>query len=305
MASEALVTEGLTRRYGARTSLDALTVRVLEGDVYGFLGPNGAGKTTAIRCILGLIRADAGSVTIFGERDPVRQRAHVGAMVETPAFHGWMTGRQNLERAVAFAGQGTKEDIDRALSQVGLLGRDGEKVQGYSLGMRQRLGIARTLVGRPRLLILDEPTNGLDPRGMREVRDLLSQLARDARLTIFISSHLLAEIEQLCSRVGILNQGRLVSEGTVDELIARRDRVLEVEVDARPAEQLAAAVASLPGASLRPAIDGGLPRIALEGLDPAELNAHLTGQGLRVFALIPQRSSLEDVFLSLTTKELT
>jgi ABC-2 type transport system ATP-binding protein len=305
MASEALVTEGLTRRYGARTSLDALTVRVLEGDVYGFLGPNGAGKTTAIRCILGLIRADAGSVTIFGERDPVRQRAHVGAMVETPAFHGWMTGRQNLERAVAFAGQGSKEDIDRALSQVGLLGRDGEKVQGYSLGMRQRLGIARTLVGRPRLLILDEPTNGLDPRGMREVRDLLSQLARDARLTIFISSHLLAEIEQLCSRVGILNQGRLVSEGTVDELIARRDRVLEVEVDARPAEQLAAAVASLPGASLRPAIDGGLPRIALEGLDPAELNAHLTGQGLRVFALIPQRSSLEDVFLSLTTKELT
>jgi ABC-2 type transport system ATP-binding protein len=226
-------------------------------------------------------------------------------MVETPAFHGWMTGRQNLERAVAFAGQGSKEDIDRALSQVGLLGRDGEKVQGYSLGMRQRLGIARTLVGRPRLLILDEPTNGLDPRGMREVRDLLSQLARDARLTIFISSHLLAEIEQLCSRVGILNQGRLVSEGTVDELIARRDRVLEVEVDARPAEQLAAAVASLPGASLRPAIDGGLPRIALEGLDPAELNAHLTRQGLRVFALIPQRSSLEDVFLSLTTKELT
>jgi ABC-2 type transport system ATP-binding protein len=305
MASEALVTEGLTRRYGARTSLDALTVRVLEGDVYGFLGPNGAGKTTAIRCILGLIRADAGSVTIFGERDPVRQRAHVGAMVETPAFHGWMTGRQNLERAVAFAGQGSREDIDRALSQVGLLGRDGEKVQGYSLGMRQRLGIARTLVGRPRLLILDEPTNGLDPRGMREVRDLLSQLARDARLTIFISSHLLAEIEQLCSRVGILNQGRLVSEGTVDELIARRDRVLEVEVDARPAEQLAAAVASLPGASLRPAIDGGLPRIALEGLDPAELNAHLTRQGLRVFALIPQRSSLEDVFLSLTTKELT
>jgi len=200
MASEALVTEGLTRRYGARTSLDALTVRVLEGDVYGFLGPNGAGKTTAIRCILGLIRADAGSVTIFGERDPVRQRAHVGAMVETPAFHGWMTGRQNLERAVAFAGQGTKEDIDRALSQVGLLGRDGEKVQGYSLGMRQRLGIARTLVGRPRLLILDGPTNGLGPRGMREVRDLLSQLARDARLTIFISSHLLAEIEQLCSR---------------------------------------------------------------------------------------------------------
>lgn len=305
MASEALVTEGLTRRYGARTSLDALSVRVLEGDVYGFLGPNGAGKTTAIRCILGLIAADAGSVTIFGERDPVRQRAHVGAMVETPAFHGWMTGRQNLERAVAFAGQGSKEDIDRALSQVGLLGRDGEKVQGYSLGMRQRLGIARTLVGRPRLLILDEPTNGLDPRGMREVRDLLSQLARDTRLTIFISSHLLAEIEQLCSRVGILNQGRLVSEGTVDELIARRDRVLEVEVDARPAEQLAAAVASLPGASLRPSVDGGLPRIALEGLDPAELNAHLTRQGLRVFALIPQRSSLEDVFLSLTTKELT
>jgi len=140
---------------------------------------------------------------------------------------------------------------------------------------------------------------------MREVRDLLSQLARDARLTIFISSHLLAEIEQLCSRVGILNQGRLVSEGTVDELIARRDRVLEVEVDARPAEQLAAAVASLPGATLRPAVDGDLPRIALEGLDPAELNAHLTRQGLRVFALIPQRSSLEDVFLSLTTKELT
>ena len=254
MASEALVTEGLTRRFGARTAVNGLSLRVLEGDVYGFLGPNGAGKTTAIRCILGLIAKDAGSVRIFGESDPVASRRHVGAMVETPAFHTWMSGRDNLRRAADFAGQGDAADITRALGLVGLAARADEPVRTYSLGMRQRLGIARALVGRPRLLILDEPTNGLDPRGMKEVRDVLAHLARTEKLTIFISSHLLSEIEALCERVGIVQDGTMVAEGTVRELVAGKGAVAEVDIGAPDASALGAAL----GAALMPSE----PRVA-------------------------------------------
>ncbi len=305
MASDALVTEGLTRRFGARTAVDALSIRVAEGDVYGFLGPNGAGKTTAIRCMLGLISKTSGTVQIFGESDPVRQRAHVGAMVETPAFHGWMSGRGNLERAVAFAGQGDASDIDRALTLVGLKEREREKVRAYSLGMKQRLGIARALVGRPKLLILDEPTNGLDPRGMVEVRELLARLARTEKLTILISSHLLSEIELLCNRVGILSHGRMVAEGSVKELVLGKGAVEEVEIAASDLAVLGQALRALQG--IRVVGDGepGRLRVALDGLGVAELNRALVQGGVSVTALVPVQRSLEDLFLSLTSKEIT
>ncbi len=301
-AIEALVTEGLTRRYGQRTAVDALSIRILEGDVYGFLGPNGAGKTTAIRCILGLIRRDAGSVRIFGESDPVRQRRHVGAMVETPAFHQWMTGRANLERAAAFSGLGDIADIDRVLDLVGLAGRDREKVRGYSLGMRQRLGIARALIGRPRLLVLDEPTNGLDPRGMKEVRDLLAHLAREESLTIFVSSHLLSEIEQLATRVGIIEHGKLVREGTVAELVgsAGQQQVDVTVTDAYAAQRV---IADLAGASV--VAEGPPLRVALDGVDISGLNRALVSGGVGVCGLSPVQRSLEELFLSLTSAELT
>jgi ABC-type multidrug transport system ATPase subunit len=303
---EALVTRGLTRRFGGRTAVNNLDLRVLEGDVYGFLGPNGAGKTTAIRCILGLISKDEGSVSIFGESDPVKSRSLAGAMVETPAFHPWMSGRQNLERAVAFAGRGDSADIDRALQLVGLWGREKEPVRQYSLGMRQRLGIARCLVGKPRILILDEPTNGLDPRGMREIRDLLFNLARDTQLTIFISSHLLSEIELLCNRVGIIDGGRMIAEGTVKELVEGRGSVQEVELGAADVEALREALKRISGITLvEGSEDSDRVRVGLVNIDPATLNQRLAEQGISLSALVPVQRSLEELFLSLTKKVLT
>ena len=304
MPVPALVTKGLTRRFGSRTAVDNLSVEVQEGDTYGFLGPNGAGKTTAIRCILGLIKRDAGEVSIFGETG-LAARRHVGAMVETPAFHKWMSGRANLERAVAFAGLGDRSDIDRSLELVGLKGREDEPVGTYSLGMRQRLGIARALVGRPRLLILDEPTNGLDPRGMKEVRDLLANLARTEKLTIFISSHLLAEIEALCSRVGIIEDGKMIAEGQVDELVAGKSSVQEVDVAAADMARLGEAIAALEGVSLiGDGVEGRL-RLGLEGRTVPQLNRALLEAGVELEALVPVQKSLEDLFLALTRKEIT
>lgn len=306
MASDALVTRGLTRRFGSRVAVSALDLRVRQGDVYGFLGPNGAGKTTAIRCILGLIRRDAGEVEIFGDRHPVRQRAAVGAMVETPAFHGWMTARANLERACAFAGAGDAASIAEALERVGLQGRADERVSTYSLGMRQRLGIARALVGRPRLLILDEPTNGLDPRGMREVRELLADLARRDGLTIFVSSHLLGEVEQLCTRVGILERGRMVAEGSVDELLRGAGvAVTEVDLESPDRDRLVAALDGVVGVERIGDGEGDRLRVRLDGVSPGELNQRLVQQGIIVSALVPVQKSLEDLFLTLTTEELT
>ena len=215
MASDALVTNGISRRFGQREALRSLSFSVREGEIYGFLGPNGAGKTTAIRCILGLIKADSGSVSIFGDSDTVSRLTGVGSMVETPAFHGFMTGHENLVLSAAYAGI-EESVIPPALAAVGLADRAHEAVDGYSLGMRQRLGLARAIMGSPRLLILDEPTNGMDPRGMKDVRDLLVRLAAQGT-SILVSSHLLAEVQQFCTRVGILDHGVLVHEGVVGD----------------------------------------------------------------------------------------
>lgn len=305
MSEAALVTEALTRTFGQRRAVSALNLRVEEGDVYGFLGPNGAGKTTAIRCMLGLLRMDAGTVRIFGESDRVRQREHVGAMVETPAFHPWMSGLDNLKRAAAFSGRGgSAASLLEALEQVGLRGRERERVSSYSLGMRQRLGIARALLGKPRLLILDEPTNGLDPRGMKEVRDLLSSLASDHQITIFISSHLLGEVEQLCTRVGIIDKGRLIAEGAPAELTARQQVVVELGAPDRAALQ--AALAQIPGAVVLGEGAHGRLRVSLSGtLGLGALNRALMSAGVELGALIPLTESLESLFLSMTSEDLT
>ncbi len=305
MASDvpALLVRGLTRRYGSRAVVDDLSLEVREGDLYGFLGPNGAGKTTAIRCILGLIRHDAGDVAIFGERDPVRRRQAVGAMVETPPFHEHLSARTNLEIAVAYAGRGDRADIESALERVGLRERAAERVRGYSLGMKQRLGIARALVGRPRLLVLDEPTNGLDPRGMREVRDLLLELVRRDRLTVFVSSHLLAEVQALCNRVGIIDHGRLQSEGDVKHLLAAGpDDTVHVEVGVSDRARALDLVAGLGGAEL--AGDGADGRlvIALRQMSAAALNRALVHGGVDVSYLALRQGTLEEHYLSVTGK---
>ena len=300
----ALEVTGLTRRFGARTAVNDLHLRVEPGDLYGFLGPNGAGKTTAMRCILSLIRRDAGEVRIFGESDPVRQRAWVGAIVEAPRFHEWMTGRANLALACAYAGQGTAADRTEALQRVGLADRADDRVRTYSHGMRQRLGIARALVGRPKLLLLDEPTNGLDPRGMREVRDLLHMLVRRDGLTVFLSSHLLAEIELLCNRVGILDQGQLSAEGEVATLVRdlAGDELIELGVD--DAAKARAVLADLAGAEFLGDGAAGRMRVSLRGLLPSDLNAQLVAAGLAVSAIVPQDRWLEELYLARTQQEV-
>jgi ABC-2 type transport system ATP-binding protein len=226
-------------------------------------------------------------------------------MVETPRFFDWMSARGNLERAVAFAGKGDRSDIDRALQLVGLWGREEEQVRNFSLGMRQRLGIARALVGRPKLLVLDEPTNGLDPRGMKEVRDLLDQLAKTTQLTIFISSHLLDEIEKLCDRVGIIEHGRMIAEGRVTDLVAGQSGASTVEVGSSDSELLRTTLEALPGVTLDGDGLGGRLRARLSGMDTPTLNAKLVQAGVPVTGLVPVERNLEQLFLSLTSKEIT
>jgi ABC-2 type transport system ATP-binding protein len=295
---------GLTRRFGARVAVQSLDLTVRRGDVYGFLGPNGAGKTTAMRCIVGLLRPHEGSVSIFGESHPVRSRRSLGAMIETPAFHDWMSGRDNLWLSACYLGlPDPAAELDRVLARVGLSERALDRAGAYSLGMRQRLAIARALLGGPKLLLLDEPTNGLDPRGMHEVRELVRSLALHDGITVFISTHLLAEVQAICNRVGILQQGRLQAEGTVDELMSQGvgASATVVDVSTRDRAALEALVERLDGVELRGDGPHGSVQLRLgAGREVADLVADLVGGGVRVDAVVPQRRSLEDVFLELT-----
>lgn len=301
-AKAALEVKGLRRSYGERVAVDDLDLHVTEGSVYGFLGPNGAGKTTAMRCILGLIRSDKGDVAIFGETDPVSRRRHVGSLVETPRFYDWMTGRQNLDIAAAYA-NAPVDRIEPALQRVGLGERSDDKVQNYSLGMKQRLGIARALLTKPRLLLLDEPTNGLDPQGMKDVRELIKTLARDEAITILISSHLLWEIQAVATRVGIIENGKLIAEGDVEELLAGGD-VVEIEVGSPDIPGLVAAAEALEGVThVGPGEDGEI--FHTTGVDAASLNGALVAAGVAVSSLKTRGRTLEDLFLSITKAEIT
>jgi ABC-2 type transport system ATP-binding protein len=299
----ALVTRGLTKRYDDADVVDALDLTVERGELYGFLGPNGAGKTTTIRMALGLIFPTAGEVELLGTPVFGRHRSvaleRAGALVEEPAFYRFLSGRRNLE-IFARAG-GPSEDVRRRLARiddvlglVGLASAARKRVKAYSQGMRQRLGIALALLGEPEILVLDEPTNGLDPAGMREVRQLLRRLA-DGGTTVFVSSHLLAEVEAMCDRVGVLSRGRLVAEGPPGELRGAAER-FRVELDdparaMRVLEALDGVVAAGEGTSV-------VVRLA-RGATPASVNAALVRAGVAVSALIPERESLEDVFLDL------
>ncbi len=270
----ALEVRGLTRRFGGRTAVRELDLTVHEGDVYGFLGPNGAGKTTAMRCILGLIRSDSGTIRIFGEQG-LAARRHVGALVETPTFHSWLSGRRNLELSCAYAGltgSAARGEVDRVLERVGLAERARDRAGAYSLGMKQRLAIARALLGKPRLMLLDEPTNGLDPQGMREVRELVRSLALHDRITVFLSSHLLAEVQAICNRVAILTEGALRAEG-----------------------------AALDGVTPEgPGREGRL-RLRVQGLEIPELVRRLVAANVPVGSVVPEKRDLEEVFLEVTT----
>ena len=241
-----IVTRALIKRYGAVTAVRSVDLDVREGDRYGLLGPNGSGKTTLVRMLLGLVYATSGEIEVLGRRMPRHAREvlpQIGALVEEPAAYPHLSGRANLTLLDA-AGPGRRvparrtrrQRVDEALEQVGLAGVGRRPVKAYSLGMRQRLGLAAALIRRPRLLILDEPGNGLDPRGIRDLRELLAGL-NDAGVTVFLSSHLLAEVEQLCTRVGVLDSGRLVLQ---DDLAALRAPTGRIVVDTPDADQVAA-----------------------------------------------------------------
>jgi ABC-2 type transport system ATP-binding protein len=308
----AIAARGLTKRYRDVAAVDALDLTVERGELFGFLGPNGAGKTTTIRMALGLIVPTGGHVELFGE-PVVTDRAplgRVGALVEEPAFWKYLSGRKNLEY-FARAG-GDRHDrrarlarVEDVLARVDLTDAADKRVKAYSQGMRQRLGLALSLLGAPELLVLDEPTNGLDPSGMREMRTLLRNLADDGT-TIFVSSHLLTEVEAMCDRVGVMAQGRLVAQGPPSSLRGVADR-MRVEVD-----DVAAAgrvIADLPGFTLmgqgsddraQDRSGTGLIRVSLnDGASPSALNAALVAAGVGVSELAPEGSSLEDVFLAL------
>ena len=299
----------MTKRYGGTAAVDDLSLSIDQGLLYGFLGPNGAGKTTTIRMVLGLIFPTDGSVEVLGQpvvlprgaAPPVLRR--VGALIEEPGFWKYLSGERNL---VAFARAGRDaSDRDARLARVGdvlrlvdLWDARSKKVKAYSQGMRQRLGIAQALLGEPDVLVLDEPTNGLDPQGMREMRMLLRRLADDGT-TIFVSSHLLSEVEAMCDRVGVLAHGRLVAEGPPGQLRSGAD-VVRIEVDDVPAATRL--LRDLAGAAVvdGAASDGRTLRVRLgESLTPAAMNRTLVSGGVAVSALIPEHASLEEVFLSL------
>jgi len=282
----------LTKRYGSRTAVDSLDLRVRTGEVYGFLGPNGAGKTTTLRMLLGLIRPTAGEVRLFG-RPPGRLDG-VGALIEGPAFYPYLSGRDNLRVMARHAGVPPGR-IAAVLDQVDLTDRAGDRFAAYSLGMRQRLGVAAALLKDPRLIVLDEPTNGLDPAGMADMRLLVRRLGA-AGCTVLLSSHLMTEVQELCDRVGVIAAGRLVAESTVAELRGEPG----LRLVATPLADAAAQARSLLGAAAVQVTDGGL-RLSVPPTRAAEVNAALVGAGIAVSELRPEERSLEAAFFALTS----
>ena len=294
--TDLIVTNSLTKRFGATLAVDGVSMTVREGDRYGFLGPNGSGKTTLVRMLLGLVYPTRGEIMLLGHPVPKQVRAalpEIGALVEGPAAIPHLSGRTNLA-IIDAAGPGSsrrdrRDRIESALTRVGLAGIDRRPVRAYSLGMRQRLGLAAALLRNPRLLILDEPTNGLDPRGIREIRNLLIELNQNGT-TVFLSSHLLSEVDELCDRVGIVDRGRLVLEEKLATLHAHTGRVVVDTPDP------AAVVSMLDGqVELR---EGS--RLVIRAADPAELNARLVGGGVQVREIAPERRTLEQVVFEVT-----
>ena len=289
-------TTDLTKRYGPRAAVDHVGLRVRRGEVYGFLGPNGAGKTTTLRMLLGLVRPTSWTVRVLGAPpgDPAAL-ARIGMLVESPAFYPYLSGRDNL-RVVARYGGVPATRVDQTLETVGLSARASDRFAAYSLGMQKRLGLAAALLKDAELLILDEPTNGLDPAGVAEMRLLLRRLGSGGR-TVLLSSHLLGEVQQVCDRIGVLSGGRLLREGTVAELRGQRALL----VTAQPLERARIVARRLLGPD-RVAVQDGALRLQAEPDQAARVNRELVTAGVAVSALGWAERTLEDVFLELTNQ---
>ena len=292
-------TEGLTKRFGKIVAVDNLSLTVPRGHVFGLLGPNGSGKTTTMGMLLGLTRPTSGSFRLFGEQgknlDALRR---VGAIVETPTFYPYLTGRQNLAYFQGILGRGTAQELDALLDQVSLADRADDRFHTYSLGMKQRLGLAYALLGDPELLFLDEPTNGMDPAGMAEMRDLIRSLGTEDR-TVFLSSHLLHEVEQVCDSVVILSKGKLIAQGSVAELLQGRGQIRLRTTDN---EQAAAVLAALDWVE-ETGIENGTVVVTAPSERAAELSAALGRADIYVTEMSSGTESLESYFLEITAAE--
>jgi ABC-2 type transport system ATP-binding protein len=296
MSSDLVIeTAGLTKRYGGEiVAVQGLDLRVRRGEVYGFLGPNGAGKTTTLRMLLGLVRPTSGSATVLGAPPGTPDGlARIGALVEAPAFYPYLSGRDNL-RVLARHAKVGEERVEAALDEVHLTQRAGDRAATYSLGMKQRLGVAAALLKDPELLILDEPTNGLDPVGMAEMREFMRSLGKGER-TLVLSSHLMGEVEQVSDRVGVIRDGALVAEGTVAQLRGRAGLRLRAE----PVSDAARLVAALPGVEAVSGDDGVID-VTVDTAQAATINRTLVEAGIAVSELYAKQASLEEVFLELT-----
>ena len=299
MSELAIHTTGLTRHFGSLTAVDNLSLEVKSGAVYGFLGPNGAGKTTTIRMLLGLIRPDAGAIQVLGESLKER-RTHilrrVGSLVESPSLYPHLTGRENLEVLRRLRGF-PRAQIDRALHLVRLEDVANRRAGNYSTGMKQRLGIAMALLDDPSLLILDEPTNGLDPAGIIEMRELIRRMPADFGVTVFLSSHLLSEVEHVATHIGIINQGKLLFQGAQEDLRAEMQLQVKIGVD-QP--DLARQTLAQNGWSVT---SNGSDKLAVQAntrSDAAMITAQLREAGINVYHVSLEQPSLEDMFLDLT-----
>ncbi len=299
MSELILQTEGLTKRYGRRLAVDNVSLSVERGDIFGFLGQNGAGKSTVIRMALGLVRPTRGRVLLFGHdmaKHSLKALGRVGAIVEAPAFYENFSGRDNLRILAAMSGGANRKRIEETLVLLDLLPRAHDPVRTYSHGMRQRLGIAQALLPEPQFVILDEPTDGLDPQGIREVRSLLPRLRDELGLTILLSSHLLDEVERICNAVAIIDEGRLLYQGAIGNLIPE-EKLVKITVDRLDvAYQLLAADATISVSR------NGSQSLYVKMRDECipRVNALLVANDIRVMELAPQRATLEDAFLSLT-----
>ncbi|WP_320672122.1 ABC transporter ATP-binding protein [Patulibacter defluvii] len=304
-----LQTQGLRKRYGDRDVVRGVDLHVPRGVAFGFLGPNGAGKTTVIRMLLGLTAADGGAMELLGHELPADRREalrRVGAIVEEPRFHGQMSGRENLWIHAAVLDREAEERIPAALERVGLADRADDRVAGYSLGMRQRLGIARCLLCDPELLILDEPANGLDPAGIQELRALVRSLVAEGR-TVFLSSHLLDEVEKTCDMAAVIRDGRIVAQGSLDELAASREPRVELRLTrAAEAAALLAARPDVQGASTagddRLTVRLRVSSLAGEHQITGELVRDLVGHGFAPYGVASSTERLEDRVLELLSR---
>ncbi|MGF1470595.1 MAG: ABC transporter ATP-binding protein [Rubrobacteraceae bacterium] len=290
-------TQGLTKTYGKTSAVKGLDLNVQRGEVYGFLGPNGAGKTTTLRMLLGLIKPSSGSASVLGRRPgEYEMLRRVGGLVESAAFYPYLSGQANLEVVARLGGvKGVESRVGEVLQKVGLSERAKDKYKKYSTGMKQRLGVGAALLKDPELLILDEPTNGLDPRGMADMRELIREAGSGER-TVLLSSHLMGEVEQICDRVGVIRKGELIAEGTVDEL--RGPGAILVRAD--PMEEAVRVVEELPEVEEAEVQKNGLLRIPVDPEKSSQISHKLASAGIRVGEIRPEQRSLEEVFFELT-----